>query len=128
MEAGSEHRTAGAAGWRPVLGILLGIYIGYAGWDLLTSGRASASPLSFALWAVSVSHLSLIQSSAVAGAARVPRLLAGTAAVAAGLALLTGIPADPFWAVLTVPLLIAAAGWIWSRTGKSASSPRPAAK
>jgi len=84
MEAGSEHRTAGAADWRPVLGILLGIYIGYAGWELLTSGKASASPLSFALWAVSVSNLSLIQSSAVAGAARVPRRLAWTAAMAAG--------------------------------------------
>lgn len=128
MEAGSEHRTAGAAGWRPVLGILLGIYIGYAGWELLPSGRASASPLSFALWAVSVSNLSLIQSSAVAGAAGVPRRLAWTAAMAAGAALLTSLPADPFWTVLTVPLLIAAAGRLWSRAGKSARSPRPAGK
>ena len=128
MEAGSEHRTAGAADWRPVLGILLGIYIGYVSWELLTSGRASASPLSFALWAVSVSNLSLIQSSAAAGPARFPRRLEGTAAVAAGAALLTGIPADPFWAVLTMPLLIAAAGWIRNQTGRSVRSPQPAAK
>ncbi len=129
MEAGSEHRPAGAAGWRPMLGILLGIYIGYAGWELLPSGRASASPLSFALWAVSVSNLSLIQSSAVAGAAGVPRRLAWTAAMAAGAALLTtGIPADPFWTVLTAPLLIAAAGWIRNQTGRSVRSPQPAAK
>lgn len=84
MEAGSEHRPVAAAGWRPVLGILLGNYIGYAEWELLTSGRASASPLSFALRAVSVSNLSLVQSSAVAGPACLPRRLAGTAAVAAG--------------------------------------------
>ena len=128
MEAGSEHRPMAAVGWRPMLGILLGIYIGYVSWELLTSGRASASPLSFALWAVSVSNLSLIQSSAAAGPARFPRRLEGTAAVAAGAALLTGIPADPFWAVLTMPLLIAAAGWIRNQTGRSVRSPQPAAK
>lgn len=118
MNAESTHGPA-TTRWQHVLEIFLGIYIGYAGWDLLSSGRASENPLSFALWAVCVSNLGFILFTPTAKSTAVHRPLAGGAVLAAAAALPTGFPADPFWAVLTVPLLIAALGQLWDLSRKT---------